>query len=139
MINYEKLEEAYSFIEEIPNEKFDLSTWREVESDDKTCNTIGCAIGHLTSLLSDDEFKTHILEKGLIIFDLVSVILFNIDYTSELWDFLFSSEWADRVKGNSKQKEQFLKRLRLVIDNKINYCSLDDFWDDEEGYSVIFK
>lgn len=112
-----RLIEAKAFLETVPSELIDIELFRAdpQQIDNFECNTVACAIGHLTAMLTEEERKRVINHELNINFYLVSKILFNIHPIHTLWSFMFSSDWAYNEATNTK--DQLLKRIQYVIDH----------------------
>lgn len=116
-IDISRLKEAYRFLSKIPASLIDMKRYRSTYYTRKfECNSVGCAMGHLTGMLNDEERLFVVSAEGYIDFDAVSRTLFNIDNTQTVWDFMFSGEWGDNKRTNTKA--QILKRIKYVINHK---------------------
>jgi hypothetical protein len=101
---------AANFVEKIPQEKFHMGMWRtDLDDQDISCNTIGCAIGHLTAL-----FPEHIMysqSNGEILFATFADNAFEIENDSAfMW--CFAAEWA----GIDDTPTGCAYRIRYLVD-----------------------
>lgn len=109
MLNKENLYLAADFIERLPMGKFDMELYREDESNSITCNTVGCALGHLTGLFPDLVTFTR---DGDINFWELPYTMFGIT-SDRVEAYCFASEWH-KIDNTARG---CAARLRFLADN----------------------
>lgn len=112
-MNKENLQRMASYVATIPQEQFNMSSFREREMLNPIpyCNTVGCIIGHCTALDAENVKYNHMTNRG---------VLFKswaIEFTG-IWDlnkftYLFAGSWES--KDNTPMGAA--KRIQYVIDN----------------------
>jgi hypothetical protein len=108
-MNIDNLKKAADYVELIPQEIFGMEYYREGgDMTALTCDSIGCALGHLTNLFPDMVFY---LSNGEINFERFSDNAFELEGAAWLW--CFASEWSeidDTPQGCAN-------RIRFLVDN----------------------
>lgn len=107
-------------IETIPEEKFDVEIYREVNNHDThECESVGCTIGHCTVL---DKWE-----------NIPLTLYYDIDYNQwskqftgitkmSEWEYLFGCDWKDVDNTPTGAA----KRIRNFVEN-----GLPEDWDEQ--------
>ena len=109
-MNKENLKLMADYIETIPQEKFDMNTFRTGEKVDHECGSVGCVLGHCTVL---DKRPLPMYLEGDINFNAWSFDFTGLDPYSSEWDYLFASFWTYGDKtpiGAAKRIRHFLEK-----------------------------
>jgi hypothetical protein len=96
-MNTENLLKAAAYIRMVPQEKFDMSFWREdnLEAPINECSSIGCAVGHCTFL--DPKIKS-IIKRHAKIFDGFNYWKWSLDFFElgdSQWEWCFDWDWVE--------------------------------------------
>ena len=122
-INYLNLKRMFNHVlENVPEEKIQMSFFRNTDYKSHECKSAGCIVGHCTILDNFYIIPKH--ENGDINFEKWSHLFTGI-YPSLKWSWLFSSFWPDN-------KEQILLRLKYLIDNQ----SVPEKWHLKYSYKL---
>lgn len=130
-MNFDNLRRLAKFVSTIPQDQFDMAILRDPKDNfsDKHCNTVGCIVGHMMSIIPDDK-----------IFYYKSTDRINFFVTARKWLgledkqtvslFLFSHKWGkidNTVQGA-------VNRINYLI----KYKQLPSNWQDQmEGRSPL--
>lgn len=136
----QKLRIAAYFVEQIPQEMFNMSHYRDLISADeinKQCGTVGCAMGHLTAIIEDDDIEHNILDDRINFKTTADIFC---EDNEGLFEFLFSGCWIahdNTVTGAAA-------RLRYCADNLETYKAtikriFNDYEDREDYLFDEFK
>jgi len=109
-MNRENLSSMADYIETIPQEKFDMNTYRRGESVKHACGSVGCILGHCTIL---DERPLPVDYYADIAFASWSLEFTGLNPNSDEWDYLFSSFWTygdNTPTGAAKRIRHFLEK-----------------------------
>lgn len=88
-LDIENLRAAAEFVRNIPGRYFDMETYREGYHDNTICNSVGCALGHLTALFPElVEYGKH----GDIKFWEIPYSYFGMTDDKAI-NYCFASEW----------------------------------------------
>jgi len=125
-MNRENLNKMADYIETIPQEKFNMATYRTGESIKHECDTVGCVIGHCT-----------VLDKNPLPMDYIGDIAFyawskeftGLDPDSSEWAYLFASEWEDMDNTPTGAAS----RIRHFLENGLP----QDGREQMEGYAPL--
>ena len=90
-MNRKNLNRMADYIETIPQEKFNMATYRTGELLKHECDTVGCVLGHCTIL---DKRPLPILRSGNINFYAWSIKFTGLGPFSNEWRYLFASGWG---------------------------------------------
>lgn len=115
-MNRENLQRIADFIPTIPQESFDMSTYRWGFDQEPECKSIGCVIGHCTILDKDNILANHIGVLGRLKFTEWSEEFTGLSHLSYKWDWCFSSLWAsvdNTVEGARKRILYLLDKGRV--------------------------
>jgi hypothetical protein len=130
-MNFDNLKKLADFVSTIPQEQFDMSILRDLRDNfsDKHCNTVGCVVGHMMSIIPDGE-----------------IIYYN--HTDRINFFLTARRWLDITSGQSVSLFLF-SHLWEKTDNTVNgavnrikylikYKQLPSNWQDQlEGITPL--
>jgi hypothetical protein len=72
---------------------FDMLDYRSGDKSTPECDSVGCMVGHLTAIDSENVMKNYIMSDGSIHFLNWTMDYFEVDGYE--WDYLFSSYWAE--------------------------------------------
>lgn len=101
------------YIEKVPQEKFDMESYRTMPESSPSCKSIGCIIGHCTVL--DDLKNIPRNYYGHIRFTEWSFDFTGIEIDSLKWKFLFSHEW----RNSDNTPTGAAKRIRYFIEHGV--------------------
>jgi len=110
-MNKENLLRMANHIETIPQEDFNMYSFRKVGSSmGIECNSVGCAIGHCT-ILDIENIQNNFIDGE---YDMIEFTDWSKDFTGVTnmgWNYLFSSKW--RVVDNTPKGTA--NRIRHVV------------------------
>ena len=109
-MNTENLKLMADYIETIPQDRFDMNTFRRGESVKHECDSVGCILGHCTVL---DERPLPMNFFDNIDFNAWSFDFTGLDPFSVEWDYLFSSFWT----YGDKTPIGAANRIRHLLEN----------------------
>jgi len=128
-MNIENLQKAADYIKTIPQEMFDMGTFREGQTTNKECDSVGSVLGHCTVL---DPNILRFRSNDVINFEKWSESFFELGYYSYEWDWCFCSVWkyVDNTPIGASKRIQYLidhglpKNWNEQIDgfDKLCYC-----------------
>lgn len=114
-MNIKNLKKAMKFISTLPADKFDMRQWRnKYDHIDHNCNSVGCIIGWCTALDTPENLDKFRFSNGEIHFEDWSEHFFEVNYDSNVWDYLFSSYWSDKDTTNTP--EHAIYRIKNILD-----------------------
>ena len=126
-MNLTNLKRMYNYIlENVPEEKIFMKSFRGGNEFSHECNSTGCVIGHCTILDNLENIPKH--HNGKINFTDWSENFTEISLLSENWDWCFGGRWPD-------DKKQILLRIKYLIDNQ----KVPKNWDDNFDYILKSK
>ena len=101
------------YIETIPQEQFNMKTYRSGSLESKECDSIGCVIGHCIILDSRpiDDFPK--LIDNYIGYSKWSEKFTKLSRYSPEWSWCFSSDW----EGVDNTPEGAAKRIRYLVNH----------------------
>lgn len=117
-INRKNLLRMAEYIENIPQDRFDMGAYRSnmLDKTKHACGTIGCVIGHCTVLDDIENIPTLASSLGVkpntIDFSGWSESFTGLRHFSHGWSWCFGGEWADvdnTPKGASDRIKYFVK------------------------------
>jgi len=111
-MNRENLQKLVDFIPTIPDEQFNMNTYREGDRTTHTCGSIGCILGHATALDTPENINEYKSNDGEIEFRKWSEDYFGL--YDEGWDFLFDCWWYNA----NNTKEGAVARVQWLLDGK---------------------
>lgn len=123
-INRTNLKRAIKHMKTVPAHLFDMSTYESI------CGTTGCVLGHCLILDKDNVRENHTYAAG-ITFTSWGADFFGIPSGSDVWDFLFSSDWDEYSKA-ATTKKQAIRRMKFVL----KHGDVPDDWDENYEYIV---
>ena len=99
-INWDKFKNILEFAKTIPQEKFDISLFRDEDAHTPECNTVGCVIGHATAL--DPELVSKHFDPcgGIHFYSWYKAYVEDKSVEAlvgedPIWDWCFNSMWSD--------------------------------------------
>lgn len=111
-MNKERLLYAADWLEaNVPQEMFDMESYRQGQSQTPECNSVGCVIGHTTAIDRENVIKNYTTKNGDIMFRAWSYYYFEL--TDEEWSWCFGGIWGttdNTVKGAAA-------RMRYLANN----------------------
>lgn len=126
-MNKERLLYAADWLEaNVKQEMFDITNFRQGQTETPECDSVGCAVGHLTAIDADNVRKNY-MRGGGIYFRAWSHDYFELTYDE--WDWCFCERWKrtdNTVKGAAA-------RMRYLANNGL----LENWGDIMEGYKPI--
>jgi len=125
-MNRENLNRMADYIETIPQDRFDMHTFRTGESVNHECDSVGCVIGHCT-ILDKNPLPMH--RFGYIDFDSWSSDFTGLDSFSDEWRYLFFGLWTavDNTPTGAA------KRIRYLIEHGLP----EDWHEQIEGKAPL--
>lgn len=115
-MNKERLLQAADWLEaNVPQERFDISDWREGQLHTPECDSVGCAVGHLTAIDAENVNNNYKMFDEVIMFKVWSMGYFGLD--AKKWNWCFASDWYEvdnTVKGAAA-------RMRYLANNGLPY------------------
>ena len=114
------------YIETIPQEKFNMATYRTGEKVKHECDTVGCVLGHCTIL---NKNPLPMCRSGNINFDTWSREFTGLDTSSSEWAYLFASDWeaVDNTPTGAA------KRIKHLLENG----RPEDWQEQMEGKATL--
>ncbi len=109
----ENLLKMADYIETIPQEQFNMGTFRfNDKCVNPECNSVGCIIGHCTILDAENVINNFMKPSNIINFQAWSEEFTGIK-GNNTWEYLFSSEWltSDNTPTGAA------KRIRYVVEH----------------------
>jgi hypothetical protein len=96
-MNTENLIKAAAYIRTVPQEKFDMSVWRDNRSErpENECNSVGCAVGHCTFLDPNIKSVAKRHERLFNGFNFWEWSLEFFDLGNNQWNWCFDYEWGE--------------------------------------------
>ena len=129
MLNKENLLQAEKFVRDIPGWLFDMEVYRESESNSVNCNTVGCALGHLTALFPELVEYT---KDGDIKYWEIPYSFFGMEDDKAI-NYCFASEW-DKIDNT---QTGCADRIRLVAD--YGEAAARELWKQTcDKYKLVF-
>lgn len=104
--------------------KFDMSTWLDI---DHSCGTVGCLVGLSSHVITPRHYDS--FDLCFETWSMYSERVFKIKSWSNLWSFIFDSQWGANKKTNTKAHA--IKRIEYVL----KYGRTPKKWDDNWGIS----
>ncbi len=136
-INKRNLKRAREHIANVSASMLNMDNYRCNDSDryNPECKSIGCIIGHATTLDAKNVTDNFTNKKG-IIFTSWSEEFFGICRTSYLWGYLFGSTNQD-IKEYHLYRMDYILAGNKVTDIKICYSYVNDDYDYyDDGYFI---
>lgn len=126
-MNIENLKKAIGLLKTIKPEQFTMDSFREKgDFINKSCGSVGCIIGHCTSLDTDKNFKKFLLfnkipdmrknsfvDGNSIMFFSWAENFFDIPKTHDTFNYLFHSDWGSNPLTNTI--DHAIYRLSMII------------------------
>lgn len=123
-MNVKNLERTIEMLKGIPQEKFDMRSFRKHTNDEgHICGSVGCIVGHATMLDTEENIKDYMdfpdeiefYEWSLYFYDLYKTRnVYDLYKTRNVWDYMFSEQWADYERTNTP--EHAIYRIQKIID-----------------------
>ena len=124
----------------VPEDKFNMESYRTGDLIVHECDSVGCMIGHATILDTKENFNEY-MYNGVVSFKIWSYAFFlgfdrklkvSSDELNQLWHFLFSAKHDGIYNG--PKTEHAIARVQYVIDNH----ELRSDWKDQLRNSNLF-
>jgi hypothetical protein len=109
-MNKTNIYNAIQYMKTVDPKWFDMASYRDGEETTHQCKSVGCIIGHCT-ILDPNPLSVHGYSDD-IDFSTWASEFFDLNVCTALWDFIFSSYWAEYSK--SKSLKQAIRRLKYV-------------------------
>lgn len=109
-MNRKNLQRIADMLLEIPEDKFDISSYRENDSGNPICNSVGCVIGHATKLDIENIKQNYISRLG----GCIRFFNWSLEFTGlkdlKEWDWCFSGDWStvDNTIEGARQRILYL-------------------------------
>ena len=120
-MNKENLQKMADYIKTIPQNMFDMNTYRDGQTHLPECDSVGCILGHCTIL--DDKIDN----KGYINFSQWGEKFTGIDENDSEWDWCFHSLWA----SSDNTPLGASKRIEWLIKHGLPYDWREQMWGEE--------
>lgn len=126
-MNKQRLIEAADWAEKnIDPKNFNMKLYRSGAKDKPECDSIGCMVGHLTAIDSENVMENYLYADGnRILFTDWSLDFFDIDFDE--WDYLFTTDWAD-VDNSLEGAIARMRRLANGMTEEEMEGELEKFW-----------
>jgi hypothetical protein len=130
-MNKTNIYNAIQYMKTVDPKWFDMASYRDGEERTHQCKSVGCIIGHCT-ILDPNPLPVYDYSRN-IDFTTWSSEFFDLEANTGIWDFLFSSDWAEYPK--SRSLKQAIRRMKYVY----KHGSVPEGWDDDfdEDYSIV--
>lgn len=115
-MNRENLQRAADHLRTIPQEMFDMRTFRDGDQESAECNSVGCAVGHCTVLDESRDFPRN--HGGTILFYSWSKKFFEVTHWE--WEWLFAPDWkcTDNTPEGAALRIEWLLKNGLPKDSE---------------------
>lgn len=129
-MNKENLLKIANYIETIPQEKFDMDSYRTGDQRAVECNSVGCVIGHSTVLFPEIVAKHRVKEDSLwkynILFTSFSDEVTGLEDVE--WRWCFSYIWSDIDNTPTGAA----KRIRMLVNGEVTRNMLNEWrgWNE---------
>lgn len=126
-MNKENLLKIANYIETIPQEMFDMETYRYGDMRTVECDSVGCVIGHSTVLfpeiVGNHRVKNDVLWKDQILFRDFSEEVTGLEDIE--WGWCFSNAWSyiDNTPTGAA------KRIRMLVNGEVTINMLNG-WEN---------
>jgi hypothetical protein len=130
-MNFDNLKKLAEFVSTIPQEKFNMSILRDVNAgfSNKHCNSVGCIVGHMTSIIPEDQIIYYLSTDSINFFATARNWL-DIQEKQSTALFLFSHVWGE----TDNTVTGAVNRIKYLL----KYKQLPDNWRDQmEGRSPL--
>lgn len=119
-MNKENLLKAADFVEKIPQWSFSMECYRKGDNTKTECDSVGCALGHLTGAFPE---MVTFRSGGDINFEKFADDVFELEDPSWMW--CFASEWsmADNTQQGCADRIRFLVESGEAAAKKAWYAS----------------
>lgn len=116
-VKLDNLLKMADYIENVPQDAFNMGFYRTGNEHKHNCDSIGCIIGHCVILdsFTNIPFYHDVFGIYCIDFDLWSQQYTGIRSYSMSWRYLFSPEWSYRPTDNTPKGAA--KRIRYYVKN----------------------
>lgn len=130
-MNKKNLMRTYNLILKTDWRRIDMGYYRtEDDMKNPECGSVGCIIGHATSLDHANVLNHFIDREGKIDFLEWSKSFFEIDNIKRgVWSFLFAGDWHLLPVPPQQQYEQMLARMKFVIEGRFHE-RYEMFWQE---------
>jgi hypothetical protein len=93
-MNKQRLLDAADWAEKnIEPRMFDMICYRTGDEQNPECDSVGCMVGHLTTIDAENVMENYLNGYGRINFGQWSTDYFEVNHYE--WDYLFNENWAE--------------------------------------------
>lgn len=121
-------------LKSLPDELFDMTSFRARDEESHVCNSVACIVGHATSLDTPENIDRFRLGSGRINFYAWSEHFFGIKAGSREWEYMFGVIWAGSLK--TYHKDHAIYRIQKVIDGYIPQSTTPEFHSELYNITV---